>query len=252
MKLKLIKKPLEFKDHLSEKSMGFVPTMGALHEGHEALIKKSLLENDETCVSIFVNPKQFNNPTDFESYPNKFNEDLEICEKLGVNYVFMPSVEEIYHDHETIEMTESVVTEKYEGAHRPGHFNGVLLVLMKLFNIVNADRAYFGEKDFQQLELTQKMTEQFFMKTKVVPVETVRDEFGLALSSRNLNLSKEGLERAQKTAQAFLSTQTLEDFKKSAPDGLELEYYGEEWGRVLMAHYIEGVRLIDNKKLVKI
>ena len=249
-------KILKTKNDLSSidrgKSLGFVATMGALHEGHGSLIRKSNEQNQSTAVSVFVNPTQFNNPKDFESYPNVIERDFDFCEKLGVDYVFTPSVDEMYTDSESIELIENEITKKYEGEHRPGHFSGVLTVVLKLINLIKPQRAYFGEKDYQQYLLIKRMAENFFLEAKIVGVETVRDAFGLAQSSRNLNLTPSGKVRAQKIAGLFLNASSKERFVEHIKESsleLELEYYGEDWGRALMAHYVDGVRLIDNKAL---
>ncbi len=231
---------------LENQNLGFVATMGALHEGHGALIEKSRKDNEKTCVSIFVNPTQFNNPKDFETYPDRTKEDLLYCEEQGVDFVFMPDVSEIYGAGNTISLSESVVSRDFEGLHRPGHFNGVLQVVMKLLNILSPKRAYFGEKDYQQLKLIENMAKEYFMPVEIIGVPILRDDFGLALSSRNYNLSEKGLLKAREVAKAFLETESKEIFLKESLD-VDLEYYGSDWGRTLIAHYIEGVRLIDNK-----
>jgi len=248
--MKILRNQDELKSIDRTETLGFVATMGALHEGHGSLIKSSQSENIQTLVSVFVNPTQFNNPKDFDTYPNVLERDFEFCKSLGVDYVFVPSVEDIYNDNESIELVESEISEKYEGEHRPGHFSGVLAVVLKLLNLTLPDRAYFGEKDYQQYLLIKRLTENFFLKSKIVGVDIARDETGLALSSRNLNLSESGKIKAQKIAEAFLSTDSRGDFiTKAEKWGLDLEYYGEDWGRALIAHHIDGVRLIDNKPL---
>ena len=230
------------------KTLGFVATMGALHEGHAELIKASQRENDETCVSLFVNPTQFNNEDDFKTYPDRISEDLSFCKSLGVQYVFSPPVDEIYGDVENIKFLETDVSAEFEGAHRPGHFQGVLTVVLKLLNLIKPDQAYFGKKDYQQYLLIKNMSEQLFLDTKIVGVETYRDEFGLALSSRNFNLTEEGLVKARSIANAFLKSSSKDEFLTNIKSlNPEIEYYGEDWGRVLMAHFVDGVRLIDNK-----
>jgi len=231
-----------------EYSLGFVATMGALHKGHADLIKKSQEDNDQTIVSIFVNPTQFNNKNDFETYPNVLEDDFKFCKEMAVDYVFTPSVDAVYKEEESIKLVEEVISEKFEGKHRPGHFSGVLMVVLKLLNLIGPDHAYFGEKDYQQYLLIKRMAENYFLKTKIIGVETVRDEFGLALSSRNLNLTPEGLDKARKIAGLFLSSKSKKEFlDKAQKFNLKLEYYGEDWNRSLMAHYIDGVRLIDNR-----
>lgn len=245
--MKVFKTVKELRGGRGGETLGFVATMGALHQGHGSLITQSKNENEYTCVSIFVNPAQFNNTEDFKTYPNTIKKDLEFCRDLGVDYVFTPNVESIYSPSETVRISEMRITQNFEGTHRPGHFDGVLQVVMKLLNIISPSRAYFGKKDYQQYLIIKKMTEQFFLKTKIVGVSIARDEFGLALSSRNLNLTSAGLSQAQEVASAFLASKGKSDFLLRLKNKIELEYYGEDWGRVLMAHYIDGVRLIDNK-----
>jgi len=248
--MKILKNQNDLKTVDRMQSLGFVATMGALHEGHGDLIKMSKNENAQTIVSVFVNPTQFNNPKDFETYPNVLEKDFEFCKKWEVDYVFVPDVTNVYTKNESIELIENEISKKYEGEHRPGHFSGVLAVVLKLLNLIAPDKAYFGKKDYQQYLLIKRLAENFFLKSKVVGVDIARDEMGLALSSRNLNLSEEGKARAQKIAAAFLSTQSRDEFINNAKIfGLDLEYYGEDWGRALMAHHIDGVRLIDNKLL---
>lgn len=230
------------------KTLGFVATMGALHVGHAKLIEQSKVDNQKTIVSIFVNPTQFNNPKDFETYPNMLEKDLDFCKKLEVDYIFSPEVADMYTKSESIALVEGEISKKFEGEHRPGHFSGVLAVVLKLLNLIQPSKAYFGEKDFQQYLLIKRLAENYFLKTKIIGVAIARDKKGLALSSRNLNLSAEGLKKAQAVAGAFLATESEEEFLSATRElDLKLEYYGEDWGRVLIAHYIEGVRLIDNK-----
>lgn len=170
--------------------IGFVPTMGALHEGHLSLINRAKKENDIVVCSVFVNPIQFNNPADLEKYPRTPERDIEKLEQAGCDAVFMPSAEEMYpekvEDHYDFGELERVM----EGACRPGHFNGVAIVVRKLFEIVTPDRAYFGEKDFQQLAIINKMVRDLNMKLEIVPCPIVRENDGLAMSSRNVRLNE--------------------------------------------------------------
>ncbi len=170
--------------------IGFVPTMGALHEGHLSLINRAKKENDIVVCSVFVNPIQFNNPADLEKYPRTPERDIEKLEQAGCDAVLMPSVEEMYpekvEDHYDFGKLERVM----EGACRPGHFNGVAIVVRKLFEIVTPDRAYFGEKDFQQLAIINKMVRDLNMKLEIVPCPIVRENDGLAMSSRNVRLNE--------------------------------------------------------------
>ena len=170
--------------------VGFVPTMGALHEGHLSLINRAKNDNDIVVSSVFVNPIQFNNPTDLEKYPRTPELDIEKLKNAGCDAVFMPSVEEMYpekvEDHYDFGDLERVM----EGACRPGHFNGVAIVVRKLFEIVNPDKAYFGEKDFQQLAIIKKMVRNLNMSLEIVPCPIIRENDGLAMSSRNVRLNE--------------------------------------------------------------
>jgi pantoate--beta-alanine ligase len=198
--MKIIYKAQELKDYMKniDKTIGFVPTMGALHEGHIALIKKAKQMNDFVVVSIFVNPTQFSKDEDLDKYPRKDEADKKICELAEVDVVFFPSVDEIYVNDEVSLQAPHVRAYILEGFTRPSHFNGVLTVVNKLLNIVNPTRAYFGKKDAQQLKLISLMVEQLFMNVEIVGVDTIRDLDGLALSSRNVYLSKEQRLEAQK------------------------------------------------------
>ena len=179
-----------------EGSVGFVPTMGALHEGHLSLIRRAKAENDRVIVSIFVNPTQFLEGEDLDKYPRKEEADRKICELAGVDLIYMPTPDQIYHEDELLIAAPKVRGYILEGAKRPGHFDGVLQVVMKLLNIVRPDRAYFGKKDAQQLALIAQMIRDYFMAVEIVPCEIVRDPDGLALSSRNVYLSPEERRRA--------------------------------------------------------
>lgn len=173
------------------KSIGVVPTMGALHEGHAALMRQAGAETSYVVVTVFVNPLQFDRPEDLERYPRDLATDVKLCERMGVHAVFAPPVEEMYPGAlmTTVEVTG--VSDKLEGEFRPGHFKGVATVVAKLLNIVGADRAYFGEKDAQQLAVIQKMAADLNVPSRIVPVATVREADGLALSSRNRLLTEE-------------------------------------------------------------
>ena len=203
--MKIISDALELKTYLAtlRKSIGFVPTMGALHDGHLSLIKEAKKECEFVVVSIFVNPTQFLAGEDLEKYPSRNEADKKICQLAGVDLLFMPHVKDIYGRDEVSLMAPNVRGYVLEGATRPGHFNGVLTVVNKLFNIVNPDKAYFGKKDAQQLNLITLMVKQLFMSVEIVPVDTVRESDGLALSSRNVYLSKEQRQEALKISKAL-------------------------------------------------
>lgn len=228
--------------------MGFVPTMGALHIGHEALIKESKKNNKKTWVSIFVNSLQFNDKKDFEVYPNRMEADLNLCESLGVDVVFMPTEQEMYFQEESISLQENEISKSFEGSMRPGHFEGVLTVMLKLLNLIKPQKVYMGLKDYQQYLLIKMLCNNFFIPTEVVGVEIVREESGLPYSSRNLNLSEEGLKEARRIAKAFHETHDKKSFLQAA-GVLELDYYGECLDRCLMAHRVESVRILDNKPI---
>ncbi|MEB7400642.1 pantoate--beta-alanine ligase [Mammaliicoccus sciuri] len=173
------------------KTIGLVPTMGALHDGHLKMMKQSIEENDVTAVSIFVNPLQFGPNEDFDDYPRPFESDLEKLKQIGVDYVFHPTVEEMYPGELEMTITVGRLAQVLEGKKRPGHFDGVVTVVNKLFNIIQPTRAYFGRKDAQQLAIIEKMVEDFNHSVQIVPIDIVREEDGLAKSSRNIYLTEE-------------------------------------------------------------
>lgn len=173
------------------KTIGLVPTMGALHDGHLKMMKQSIEENDVTAVSIFVNPLQFGPKEDFDDYPRPFESDLEKLKQIGVEYVFHPTVEEMYPGELEMTITVGRLAQVLEGKKRPGHFDGVVTVVNKLFNIIQPTRAYFGKKDAQQLAIIEKMVEDFNHSVQIVPIDIVREADGLAKSSRNIYLTEE-------------------------------------------------------------
>ncbi len=209
--MKIISNPLELKQYLQSQhaTVGYVPTMGALHEGHISLIKHARAENELVVVSIFVNPTQFLAGEDLEKYPRRDEADKKICELAGVDVVFMPQSDDLYFEDEVKVQAPNVRGYVLEGATRPGHFSGVLRVVMKLLNIVNPTRAYFGKKDAQQLHLIELMVKHYFMDVIIVPVDTVRESDGLALSSRNVYLSKEQREDALKISKSLYSASQM-------------------------------------------
>lgn len=237
---------------LKAESVGFVPTMGALHAGHAALVRRSVQENDATAVSIFVNPSQFNDPKDLERYPRTLERDLALLEELGADEVFFPTVEEMYPEGYRFHLEAGFLTGVMEGLHRPGFLQGVLTVVLKLLNIAGPCRAYFGEKDFQQFVAVREMVREFFLPVEIVPCETVREESGLALSSRNALLSGEGRAKAAAIFRALTGAATAEEAAaRIAAAGLRVEYVEERWNRRFAAAFLEGVRLIDNVPLGK-
>ena len=173
------------------KSIGLVPTMGALHEGHASLVRRAVLENDLTVVSVFVNPTQFNDKSDLQSYPRNLNADCKLLESCGADYVFAPTVEEMYPQPDKRHFEFPPITTVMEGKHRPGHFNGVCQVVSRLFYIVRPIRAYFGEKDWQQIAVVKAMVKSLGLGVTIVECPIVREDDGLARSSRNLLLSRD-------------------------------------------------------------
>lgn len=209
--MKIISNPLALKQHLKsiDKTVGFVPTMGALHEGHIELIRNAKKENEIVVVSIFVNPTQFLAGEDLKKYPKKDEADKKICQFAGVDVLFLPQAKDIYTQDEVKICAPNIRGYVLEGASRPGHFSGVLTVVMKLLNIINPNRAYFGKKDAQQLNLISVMVQQFFMSVEIVPVDIVRDSDGLALSSRNVYLSSEQRVEALKIPKSLYTASQL-------------------------------------------
>lgn len=255
------------------KRIGLVPTMGALHEGHASLVERSVTDNGVTVVSVFVNPTQFNDKRDLERYPRTLEADCLLLERLGADCVFAPSVEEVYPEPDTRMFDFAPLDKVMEGIYRPGHFNGVAQIVSKLFMYVEPDRAYFGEKDFQQLAIIREMVRQMDFKLEIIGCPIVREQDGLALSSRNALLTDAQRHTALAISQSlFLSVEyakshTLAETKLMVEEaianteGLELEYYEivdghtlqpvSEWSDAdyivgCITVYCEKVRLIDN------
>lgn len=264
--------PFELKTYRNalQGSVGFVPTMGALHAGHISLIKQSVKENDFTIVSIFVNPTQFLPGEDLDAYPRKLEADLKICKLAGVDAVFIPHIPDMYEKDELTITAPKIKGFVLEGFKRPGHFDGVLQVVLKLFHIVNPTRAYFGKKDAQQLFMIQNMVKHLFMDVEVVPCEIVREADGLALSSRNVYLSESeratalSLSKALKLATKMVTsgerdTQKIEEAMMEVMCDTRLEYIeivDREFNLIdevqiknsiiLVAAFVGRTRLIDN------
>lgn len=193
----------------SGKSVGFVPTMGALHQGHISLVENAVSSCGFTVVSIFVNPTQFNNPDDLKKYPRTLENDLKLLEPLDVDVVFNPSVEEMYPEKDERIFSFGALEMVMEGAFRPGHFNGVAQVVSKLFDMVLPDKAFFGEKDFQQLAIIKAMVREYNYPVEIVPCPTVREADGLAMSSRNTRLEPNKRASAVKISQALFKSKAL-------------------------------------------
>ncbi len=230
-------------------SVGFVPTMGALHAGHRALLERAKAENDRVVLSIFVNPTQFNDPTDLKKYPSTLEADLALAGGLAGD-VIVPAAGELYPDDYRFRVTERELSQEMEGVFRPGHFEGVLTIVLKLLQVVQPDRTYLGEKDWQQLQLVRGMARAFFLPGEIVACPTVREEDGLALSSRNRQLSEAGRVRAaafplilRESPSAGHATVAL------AAAGFDVDYVSDRTGIRLGAVRLEGVRLIDNVPL---
>lgn len=248
----VLRSPQEFKQWRSQQknSVGFVPTMGALHSGHEELLKRARKENDLVVLSIFVNPTQFNDPKDFEKYPLTWEQDLKMAEANKIDVIFYPPAAEMYPDHYRYKVTENEYSKILDGAHRPGHFDGVLSVVMKLFNIVSPSKAYFGEKDFQQMTLIKGMVESFFMNLEIVPVPTVREEDGLAKSSRNTRLTLEERAKAPAIYKSITASKSAEEAAKSlTQQGFKVDYVTDIDNRRYVAAFLGEVRLIDNVQI---
>jgi pantoate--beta-alanine ligase len=255
--MKICKSPKDLQKELSEKnSIGFVPTMGALHDGHKKLLEVAKSENEAVVLSIFVNPTQFLEGEDFSKYPRTVESDLEIAKKIGIDFVFLPTPETIYFSDEISIFAPKVGGFILEGEKRAGHFNGVLQVVLKLFNIVRPHRAYFGEKDWQQLSLIQRMVRDLFLQLEIVPVQIVRDTDEVALSSRNRYLSEKERKLARKIPQSLKIGKVLlekgknwEFVQKKILENLSnlLVEYVELWNdRILIAVKVGETRLIDN------
>ncbi len=230
----------------SRGSVGFVPTMGALHSGHIELLRRAREENDRVVLSIFVNPTQFNDPRDLAQYPRTLDADVEQARPF-TDVVLVPPAAEIYPDNYRYRVTENDLSRRLEEAHRPTHFDGVLTVVMKLLNLVQPHRAYFGEKDHQQLQLVRGMVEAFFLPVTIVACPTVRAPDGLALSSRNARLSEPARVEAAIFPQILRSASTAAEAETALnARGLTVDYVADVQGVRLGAVRIEGVRLIDN------
>lgn len=282
--MKVIERIVELQNELFDlrkqgKSIGLVPTMGALHEGHASLVARSLKENDVTVVSVFLNPTQFNDATDLKNYPRTLDADCKMLESMGTDYVFAPAVKEMYPTPDTRQFEYPPVSTVMEGAHRPGHFNGVCQVVSRLFYITHPDRAYFGEKDWQQIAVVKAMVKHLALNVNIVECDIIRENDGLAKSSRNTLLAPDEraiapnifkyLRESVDYAKTH-SVQQTHDFVVSginAIDGLQVEYFSIVDGNTLLdvdnwgdSNYVVGcitvycgkkpIRLIDHIKYI--
>ena len=221
----------------SGKTIGLVPTMGALHEGHASLVRRSVSENGCTVVSVFVNPTQFNDKNDLANYPRTLDADCALLERLGASLVFAPSVEEVYPEPDTRTFSYPPIDSVMEGPRRPGHFNGVCQIVSKLFLMVEPDRAYFGEKDFQQIAVIRAMVADLKLPLEIRPCPIVREASGLAMSSRNTLLTTEEKQTAVHISQTLMQSVDYSQTHSPAEteqwvvatlnaiDGLEVEYF---------------------------
>ena len=233
-----------------EKKVGFVPTMGALHQGHSSLLQKSKSESDMTVLSIFVNPTQINNSEDLLLYPKTWQADLLLASGCGVDAILLPTYDQMYPDQYRFKLIENELSKMLCGENRPGHFDGVLTIVMKLLQIVQPAKAYFGEKDFQQFLLIKDMAASFFLSTAIIPCPTLREESGLALSSRNLRLSADGIKKAALISKFARQFPSVEQVKSSLyENGFKVDYVEDHFQRRFVAAHLEGVRLIDNVEL---
>ncbi len=254
--IKIIQSIAEWKAQLKElteskKSIGFVPTMGALHQGHLSLVKRASEENDVCVLSIFVNPTQFNNQEDLEKYPRTLERDLELLKTTNAQFVFLPTKEILYPDNYRFQVKETEFSQKLCGAHRPGHFDGVLSVVLKLLQIIKPNKAYFGQKDYQQLQLIKDMCEAFFLDVTVVECPIIRESTGLAMSSRNERLSEAGKQKAATIFELLRQSISKEEFSlRLSNAGFQVDYVEDIESRRFVAASIENVRLIDNQELL--
>lgn len=232
---------------IHNKSIGFVPTMGHLHAGHMSLVSHAKKYNDITVVSIFVNPTQFNNQEDFQNYPKTMQDDIDLLKKYEVDYLFCPTYDEIYPDQYTYSVSENKISKILEGEHRPGHFDGMLTIVLKLLNIIRPTRLVMCEKDYQQAQLVKNMIEAFFIATEIDILPTYRLNSGLPYSSRNSNLSKENSEKAFWLSKLLKSNLSNDEIKTELTNlGFKVEYVEDYDNRKLAAAWLGNVRLIDN------
>jgi pantoate--beta-alanine ligase len=235
---------------MNGRTIGFVPTMGALHRGHSSLVERCRRENEIVVASIFVNPSQFNDPKDLARYPRTLERDLALLEELGTDDVFMPDTSELYPQGYRFRVEAESIASLMEGVHRPGFFQGVMTIVLKLLNLVRPDRAYFGEKDYQQLMVIREMVADFFIPTEIVFCPTVREQSGLAESSRNALLSADARKKASALFRVLTTIPAADQAKTVLEaEGFRVDYVEEHWGRRFAAAFLDGVRLIDNVPL---
>lgn len=242
----------KLRKELGNKTIGFIPTMGHLHAGHLSLCARSIAENDVTVASIFINPTQFNEVSDFQRYPRTMVEDKALLETLAVDYLLLPEANDMYPDDYHVQVSESYLSKELEGEFRPGHFTGMLTVVLKFLNLVQPNKAYFGEKDYQQYLLIKKMCDGLFLPTEIIACETIRANDGLALSSRNSRLNANERAKAAifpKILQSSLTSEQISEELKAL--GFKVDYVVDKWQRRLGAVWLNDIRLIDNILKVK-
>ena len=277
--MKIIRTSVELNHWFNEhniqinKSLGLVPTMGALHQGHASLIENASKECDLVVVSILVNPTQFNAKDDLDAYPRTMAADAEIAKAAGCNVIFAPTAEDLYGGKpKAAQINWGSLTHSFEGKCRPGHFDGVIAVVDKLFGVIQPNKAYFGAKDLQQVAVVQKMSQIRHPNIEIVSCDLIRDSKGLALSSRNIRLTNQGIKRALKLSFALSnvvkktsagsSIKTAVDTARkelNESEGIDLEYFNGvncqtfspedepfDWSHIVVAANVDGVRLIDN------
>lgn len=240
---------IRFRRNLSpELTIGFAPTMGNLHAGHASLFLASQKENNYTVSSLFINPTQFNQADDFTHYPRSLDADLQLMEKTGVDFCILPHDKAMYPDQYNYQVHEHQLSQLMEGKHRPGHFDGVLTVVMKLLNLVKPQHAYFGEKDYQQYVLIREMTAAFFMDVDIIACPIIREPSGLAYSSRNNRLNQEQKALAEIFAQLFQQKDKncIQIQEELMTKNIAVEYIEEYENRRFAAVRIGEIRLIDN------
>lgn len=230
-----------------ELKIGFVPTMGNLHIGHQSLMQTCRSHNDLSVVSIFINPAQFERQDDFQNYPKTLEADLTLLEQIGIDYCLVPEAQEMYADNYSYKIEEQNISLNLEGSKRPGHFSGVLTVVMKLFQLIKANKAYFGDKDYQQCHLIKGMVKAFFLDTEIVICPTIRETDGLPFSSRNTRLSSQQRAVAEQFARIFHQNKSCTEITQELINlGLKVDYIEEYQQRRFAAVYIDDIRLIDN------
>jgi len=243
----------KIRDNLSsDLKIGFVPTMGCLHQGHAALIKNSVSQNDRTVLSIFVNPTQFNDPSDYQHYPKTLDADIALARQLNADYVITPDIESMYPDGNQIHLiTDHPFSTIMEGYYRPRHFNGVLTIVMKLLMLIRANKIYFGEKDYQQYFLVSELIKKYFVQTEVMLCPTVRESSGLPFSSRNTKLSTNERELIEKFYKYFYCNRphTLIEIKEKMSElKIQYDYLEIHNDHLFFALKIGSIRIIDNFK----